>query len=146
MALSLYKCVSREVGRRHLLSEMCRSGPGHLLAHCLRTTEQLSVCVHMFACVCVTLRDIPYHIKPTPNLTTVVPGSGLQAAWHQKLLYLNTFITPSFVVLWYEKVLAKRNVSTMLFYTSPPERSVLWSRVVVEKRHGVIIISQGTLS
>lgn len=80
----LSPCVSRELGRCHLLSEMWRSGPGHLLAHCLRTTEQLSVCVLMFACVCVSCWETYPTCEPTPNLTAVVSGSGLLA---EQLLY-----------------------------------------------------------
>ncbi len=63
---TLSERVSREHGRRHLLSEMWRPGPCHLLAHCLRTTEQLSACVLMFACVCHAERHT-LHVSPPPT-------------------------------------------------------------------------------
>lgn len=157
---ALSKCVSRETGRRHLLSEMWRSGPGHLLAHCLRTTEQLSVCVHMFACVCicvcvcVMLRDIPYlqwaHPQPDSSCPCFRTPSGTA-------IILLTFIIPSFEVFWLEKKSLMwhfGNVSTMFCLRSPLKCRVILLplhtasvRGCWEKKHTVIIIiSQSTES
>lgn len=111
---SLPECVSREMGRRHLLSKMCRSGPGHLLARCLRTTEQLSVCVQMFACVCVTLRDIPHHSEPTPNLTAAVLASR-----HQKTAIILKHVHNSFICsIWLKRKPCGKCVNHVVFKKS----------------------------
>ncbi len=95
---TLSERVSREHGRRHLLSEMWRSGPCHLLAHCLRTTEQLSVCVLMFACVCVSCWETYPTCEPTPNLTAAVPGSAVLAEHSYYTLNIhNSFIWSNLV-------------------------------------------------